>query len=213
MGKSLQKETLKKQFGRKNRMISKKKPHCKKVPIILEKSSSKIIRWKIIPIFYWEITRIKLSKKRFGRTAIFHSKKILGETPKNLKKSLGKSIQTKNHTSFYWENPYKKKHWKKQFGRDHHNSKQTPLNEHPINLYTYIPNFHFFISISHFPTPLVLTPHCAHPPVCQKGGLLRGDASGLFFIFWKKRRKENEQKEKQEKKVRRKGGGDGESPV
>ena len=58
----------------------------------------------MIPNFYWEIARMKLSKKHFGRIAIFHSKKLLEEAPKNLKKSLGKSIQTKNHTSFYWEN-------------------------------------------------------------------------------------------------------------
>ena len=65
-----------------------------------------------IPIFIGKSPVYKLSKKHFGRIAAFHSKKLLGETPKNLKKSLGKSIQTKNHTSFYWENPYKKKHGK-----------------------------------------------------------------------------------------------------
>ena len=58
--------------------------------------------------FYWEITRMKLSKKHFLKNVIFHSKNLLGEAPKNLKKSLGKSIQTKNHTSFYWENPTKR---------------------------------------------------------------------------------------------------------
>ena len=77
--------------------------------IYFQKSSCKIIQWKIIPNFYWEIARMKLSKKHFGRIAIFHSKNLL-EAPKNLKKSLGKSIQTKNHTGFYWEKHYKKKH-------------------------------------------------------------------------------------------------------
>ena len=51
-----------------------------------------------------------IKKKHLGKTAIFHSKNLLGEAPKNLKKSLGKSIQTQNHTSFYWKNLYKKKH-------------------------------------------------------------------------------------------------------
>ena len=42
----------------------------------------------------------KLSKKHFGRIAIFHSKNLVGEAPKNLKKSLG-SIQTKKYTFFF----------------------------------------------------------------------------------------------------------------
>ena len=58
-----------------------------------------------------------------------------------------------NHTNFLLGKRTKKE--KKHLVRDLHNSKQKSLNEHPINLYAYIPNF---LSISHFPTPLVLTP-------------------------------------------------------
>ena len=43
---------------------------------------------------------MKLSKKIFGRIAIFHSKKLLGEAPKKLKKSLD-SIQTKKIYLFF----------------------------------------------------------------------------------------------------------------
>ena len=74
--------------------------HWRDVAINFQKSSSKITQWKIIPNFYWEIARMKLSKKHFGRIAIFHSKNLLGEAPKNLKKSLG-SIQTKKNTFFF----------------------------------------------------------------------------------------------------------------
>ena len=35
---------------------------------------------------------MKLSKKHFGGIDIFHLKNLLGEAPKNLKKSLGNSI-------------------------------------------------------------------------------------------------------------------------
>ena len=59
---------------------------------------------------------MKLSEKHFGRIAIFHSKKLLGEAPKNLKKSLG-SIQTKKHTFFLMGKPLQKETLKKQFGR------------------------------------------------------------------------------------------------
>ena len=58
---------------------------------------------------------MKLSKKHFGRIAIFHSKKLLGEAPKNLKKSLG-SIQTKKYT-FFLGKALQKETLKKQFGR------------------------------------------------------------------------------------------------
>ena len=43
---------------------------------------------------------MNLSKRRFGRIAVFHSKNLLGEARKNLKKSLGKSIQTKKLYQF-----------------------------------------------------------------------------------------------------------------
>ena len=46
-----------------------------------------------------------------GFQRVWNCRYLLGEAPKNLKKSLGKNIQTQN-TSFYWEKPYKKKHWK-----------------------------------------------------------------------------------------------------
>ena len=78
------------------------------IAINFQKCLSKIIEWKIIPNFYWKIARTKLSKKHFGRIAIFHLKKLLEEAPKNLKKSLGKSIQTKNHTSFIGKNTTKR---------------------------------------------------------------------------------------------------------
>ena len=52
---------------------------------------------------------MKLSKKHFGRIAILHSKNLLGEAPKNLKKSLGKSIQTKNIEKTF---PKKSHHWR-----------------------------------------------------------------------------------------------------
>ena len=38
---------------------------------------------------------MKLSKKHFGRIALFHLKNLLGEVPKKLKKALGKSVQQK----------------------------------------------------------------------------------------------------------------------
>ena len=78
------------------------------VAINFQKSSFKIIQWKIIPNFYWEIARMKLSKKHFGRIAIFHSKNLLGEVPKNLRSLWAKASKQKNHTSFYWENTTKR---------------------------------------------------------------------------------------------------------
>ena len=59
---------------------------------------------------------MNVSKKHFGRIAIFQSKNLLGEAPKNLKKSLG-SIQTKNHTFFFMGKSLQKETLKKQFGR------------------------------------------------------------------------------------------------
>ena len=44
---------------------------------------------------------MKLSKKHFGRIAIFHSKNLLGEAPKNLKKSL---TTKRNIKKTMWQN-------------------------------------------------------------------------------------------------------------
>ena len=35
---------------------------------------------------------------------------FIATSSKEFESSLGKNIQTQNNTSFYWENPYKKKH-------------------------------------------------------------------------------------------------------
>ena len=51
-------------------------------------------------------------QRRLGKLGVLethHLTNLLGEAPKNLKKSLD-SIQTKKYLFFYWENPHKKKH-------------------------------------------------------------------------------------------------------
>ena len=52
-GKSITKRNIEETIWQ-NRLIRKKNPHWRDVAINFQKSSSKIIQWKIIPILYWE---------------------------------------------------------------------------------------------------------------------------------------------------------------
>ena len=68
-------------------------------------------------LIYWEITRTKVSKKRFGRTAIFHSKKIIGRNPKEFKEVFGQKHPNTKSYQFLLGKSRQKETLKKQCGR------------------------------------------------------------------------------------------------
>ena len=93
------------QFGRNHHYPPSKPIHVEQnncIPPSRQVDERALQDWAVVSQFF----------KNILTEPLFLLKKSLGEVPINFQKSWCKIIQTNNHISFYWENPYKKKHGK-----------------------------------------------------------------------------------------------------
>ena len=156
MGKSQQKETLKKQFGR-TAWFAKKSPYWRDVAINFQKSLSNIIQWKIIPTFIGAQKNLKkflckTSKHKVILVSIgkISSKRNIEKEPLDFQKRSSlergcnkfwkvfvKNYPMKNHANFVLGKRTKKE--KKHLVRELRNSKQNTVQT-PVGLMRYHAN-------------------------------------------------------------------------